>query len=61
MALIQVKSTDETVAPIQQEEIMNRLTNATVPVLGEQVRSAAWFSMDELCNGEWSFGGNETE
>jgi hypothetical protein len=42
---------------IQSGEIAGKLRGATVVIDGRKMLSAAWFSMEELCNGEWSIAG----
>jgi hypothetical protein len=44
---------------IQSGEIAGKLRGATVVIDGRKMLSAAWFSMEELCSGEWSFGGEK--
>lgn len=43
--------------PLQSEEIAGRLGGAMVVIKGKKMLSAAWFSIEEICNGEWSIGG----
>ena len=44
--------------PVQSEEIAGRLGGAMVVIKGRKMLSAAWFSIEEICNGEWSIGGD---
>jgi phenylpyruvate tautomerase PptA (4-oxalocrotonate tautomerase family) len=60
MPLLQAKLIEEIFAPNQKTEIMTMLTDVSL-VKGENVRSAAWFSIEEICNGEWCIGGKRTE
>ena len=45
---------------IQSGQIAGQLRGATVVINGRKMLSAAWFSMEELCNGEWSIAGGPT-
>ena len=56
MSLLQVELIDEIFTPAQKEEIMDKLTDAMVSIEQENKCSAAWFSMEEICNGEWRIG-----
>lgn len=55
MSLIQMELMDEIFTPVQKKELMSKLTDATISI-GDNVRSAAWFSIEEICNGEWRIG-----
>ena len=56
MSLIQMELMNEIFTPVQKKELMNKLTEATISIKRESVRSAAWFSIEEICNGEWRIG-----
>jgi len=56
MASIQVELIDEIFTPVQKKELFNKLNDAVVSIKGEDMRSAAWVSMEEICNGEWRIG-----
>ena len=46
------------VTPVQNEEIAARAGSAMVVINDKKMLSASWLSMEEICNGEWSIGGN---
>ncbi len=56
MATIQVELIDDLFTPVQKQELVNKLTDAVILIKGERMRSAAWVSMEEICNGEWRIG-----
>jgi 4-oxalocrotonate tautomerase len=56
MASIQVELIDELFTPVQKKELFNQLSDAVILIKGEYMRSAAWVSMEEICNGEWRIG-----
>jgi 4-oxalocrotonate tautomerase len=55
MPHIQMELMDEIFTPVQKKELMNKLSDAAISI-GDNVRSAAWFSIEEICNGEWRIG-----
>jgi 4-oxalocrotonate tautomerase len=57
MPLIQVKLMEEVFTPTQKKEFVSKLTNAVVPIGGENMRPVTWVSIEEVCSGEWSIGG----
>jgi len=56
MASVQVELIDELFTPVQKKEPFNQLSDAVILIKGEHMRSAAWVSMEEICNGEWRIG-----
>ena len=54
MPLIQVKLMEEVFTPTQKKEFVSKLTNAVVPIGGENMRPVTWVSIEEVCSGEWS-------
>ena len=57
MALKQEISMNQLFTPGQAKEIIRRIADVLVPIEGNNKRSAAWFTIEELCNGEWRFAG----
>ena len=57
MPLIQVKLLEEVFTPTQNKEFVSKRTNAVVPIEGENMRPVTWVSIEEVCSGEWSIGG----
>jgi 4-oxalocrotonate tautomerase len=57
MPLIQVKLMEEVFTPTEKKEFVSKLTNAVVPIGGENMRPVTWVSIEEVCSGEWSIGG----
>ena len=57
MPLIQVKLMKEVFTPTQKKESVSKLTNAVVPIEGENMRPVTWVGIEEVCSGEWSIGG----
>jgi 4-oxalocrotonate tautomerase len=56
MPLIQVKLMEEVFTSTQKMEFVSKLTNAVVPIEGENMRPVTWVSIEEVCSGEWSIG-----
>jgi 4-oxalocrotonate tautomerase len=56
MAPSRIESMEEIFTPVQKQEIVNKLADAFVLINGKRMRSAAWMSMEEICNGEWRIG-----
>jgi 4-oxalocrotonate tautomerase len=56
MASVQVELIDELFTPVQKKELFNQLSDAVILIKGEYMHSAAWVSMEEICNGEWRIG-----
>jgi phenylpyruvate tautomerase PptA (4-oxalocrotonate tautomerase family) len=56
MAPIQIELMEEIFTAIQKKELVDKLANAFVVINGKKMRSAAWMSMEEICNGEWRIG-----
>jgi 4-oxalocrotonate tautomerase len=57
MPLIQVNLMEEVFTPSKKKEVVSKLTNAVVPIEGENMRPVAWVSIEEVCSGEWSIVG----
>jgi 4-oxalocrotonate tautomerase len=56
MLSIQLDLLGQIFTPIQKKEIIGQLTDAFIVINGKKMRSAAWVSMEEICNGEWRIG-----
>jgi len=56
MAPGQIEMMQEMFTPVQAKEIISQLADAFVVIKGKKMRSAAWVSMEEICNGEWRIG-----
>jgi 4-oxalocrotonate tautomerase len=57
MPLIQLKLMEQAFTPIQKKEIASQLTDAVVPIEGENMRPVTWVSIEEICSLEWTIGG----
>ena len=56
MAPIQIELMEEIFNTMQKKEIFSKLADAFIVINGKKMRSAAWVSMEEICNGEWRIG-----
>ena len=56
MAPLQIELLREMFTAVQKKEIADKLADAFVVINGKKMRSAAWVSMEEICNGEWRIG-----
>jgi len=57
MALIQVKLMAGVFTAPQKREIVERLSEALIDVLGEGMRRVTWCTVEEIQSGEWGIGG----
>jgi 4-oxalocrotonate tautomerase len=58
MPLIQVKLM-EAFMPTQKKEIVGQLTGAVVSIEEKDISSVTWVTIEEVCSGEWSIGGQD--
>ncbi len=56
MASVQIELIEEIFTAVQKKEIIGKVADAFVVIKGKKMRSAAWVSMEEICNGEWRIG-----
>ncbi len=57
MPLVQIKIIEGTFSPTQKQEIMHKVTDAMVAVVGTHLRPAIWVLIDEVKKGDWAMGG----
>ena len=57
MPLIWVKLIEGGVTPAKKRELIVRLTDAFVSVIGEDIRPITWVILEEVKNGDWGMGG----
>jgi len=58
MPLIDVKLIDGVFSEPQKKQIVTKLTDATVSIEGENLRSATWVVSEEVKSSDWGMGGN---
>jgi phenylpyruvate tautomerase PptA (4-oxalocrotonate tautomerase family) len=56
MPLIQVKLSGEVFTPTHKKEFVTKLTNAVVPIEGENMPAATRADIENLLPDEWDFG-----
>jgi len=56
MAPSRIELMEEIFTPVQKREIISKLADAFILINGKKMRSAAWVSMEEICNGQWRIG-----
>jgi 4-oxalocrotonate tautomerase len=54
--LIQVRLMEEVFMPNRKKEIVSKLTDA-MKSTRERTCARTWVTIEEVCNGEWSIGG----
>jgi 4-oxalocrotonate tautomerase len=57
MPLIQLNLMEQVSTPTQKKEIVSKLTDAVLPIKGENMRPVTWVGIEEICSLEWSIGG----
>ena len=57
MPLIRVKLIEGGVTPTQKRELIAKLTEAFVSVIGDDIRPITWVILEEVKNGDWGMGG----
>jgi 4-oxalocrotonate tautomerase len=57
MPLIRVKLIEGGVAPAKKRELIRKLTDTFVTVIGEDIRPITWVIIEEVKNGDWGMGG----
>ncbi len=57
MPLIRVKLIEGGVSPAKKRELIGRLTDAFVSVIGEDIRPITWVILEEVKNGDWGMAG----
>ena len=56
MPLIRVKLIEGGVTPAKKRELIRKLTDAFVNVIGEEIRPITWVIIEEVKNGDWCIG-----
>ncbi len=57
MPLIRVKLIEGGVTQVQKRDLITKLTDAFVSVVGEDIRPITWVILEEVKNGDWGMGG----
>ena len=57
MPLIQVKLIEGVFTGPQKREIVERLSEAMVEIVGESMRRLTWCTVEEIAGGGWAIGG----
>jgi 4-oxalocrotonate tautomerase len=57
MPLIEVHLIENVFNPEQKCRIIQKFTDATVSIEGENMRGVAWIKISEVMSGEWGIGG----
>ena len=57
MPLIRVKLIEGGVTPAKKHELIRKLTDAFVKVIGEDIRAIPWVIIEEVKNGDWEMVG----
>lgn len=57
MPLITVKVFEDELTQQQIADIIQRITEAVIPFVGERLREATWVLVEEIKSGAWGIGG----
>jgi 4-oxalocrotonate tautomerase len=57
MPLIEVNLIENVFTSAQKHEIIEKLTDATVRIEGENMRGVTWVKIVEVTSGDWGIGG----
>jgi 4-oxalocrotonate tautomerase len=57
MPLITVKVFEDELTQQQTADIIQRITEAVIPFVGERLREATWVLVEEVKSGAWGIGG----
>jgi 4-oxalocrotonate tautomerase len=57
MALVRVQLMQDAVPPSARRELIERVTDATASVLGQDVRPHIWVLLEDVARGDWGVGG----
>lgn len=57
MPLIRATLVENALTPTQKQELIRRLTDATLAVYGESMRPYCWVLVEEITSGQWGAGG----
>ena len=57
MPLITIDVIKNVFTPRQKQELIERVTEATIAVEGEQLRPVTWVRINEVEQGDWAIGG----
>jgi 4-oxalocrotonate tautomerase len=55
--LIDVKIVEGLFSVAQKREMIARLTDTMIAIVGEEMRQVTWVVLDEVHNGDWGIGG----
>jgi 4-oxalocrotonate tautomerase len=57
MPFVNVKAIEGVLSGAQKTEMIQRVTDAVVSVVGENLRSVTWVAIEDVGSGEWGIGG----
>ena len=57
MPLMEIHLIENVFNPEQKLQTIEKLTDATVSIEGENMRGVAWIKISEVMSGEWGIGG----
>jgi len=57
MPLIQIKLLDEIFSIRQKQEVIEKITELMVEVVGENIRPVTWVLIEEIKNSNWGING----
>lgn len=57
MPLVEVKVFEDELSKEQSQELITKITDVMVSVVGEKLREATWVVIDEVKSGHWGVGG----
>jgi 4-oxalocrotonate tautomerase len=57
MPFVNVKAIEGVLSSSQKTEMIQKVTDAVVSVIGENLRSVTWVAIEDVRSGEWGIGG----
>ena len=57
MPLVTIKVFEEELSESQSQDLIRKVTEAIIPLVGEKLRANTWILIEEIASGSWGIGG----
>ena len=57
MPLITIKMFEDELSDSQTKDLIQQVTEAVIPFVGEELRGNTWVLVEEIASGSWGIGG----
>ena len=57
MPLVTIKVFKDELSDLQTKELIQQVTEAMIPFVGEKLRQNTWVLVEEIASGSWGIGG----